>query len=42
MQSKILQVFIYNFDDYGFQFMQTPNSKSQKMLILHEINKNRF
>jgi len=28
-----------NFDDYVLQIMKTPNSKSQKMLILHEINK---
>jgi len=28
MQSEIFQAFIcYNFDDYGLQFMKTPNSK---------------
>jgi len=26
-------------DDYVLQIMKTPNSKSQKMQILHEINK---
>ena len=40
MQSEIFQAFIcYNFDDYGLQLMKTPNSKSQKIRILHEINK---
>jgi len=30
-----------NFDD-GLQLIKTPNSKSQKIRILHEINKKRF
>ena len=43
MQSEIFQAFIcYNFDDYGLQLMKTPNSKSQKIRILHEINKKRI
>ena len=40
MQSKIFQAFsYYNFDDYGLQSMKTPNSKSQKIRLLHVINK---
>ena len=40
MQSEIFQAFMcYNFEDYGLQFMKTQNSKSQKIRILHEINK---
>lgn len=43
MQSEIFQAFICsNFDDYGLQLKKTPNSKSQKMRILHEINKKKF
>ncbi len=38
-QSEIFQAFIsWNFDDYGLQMMKTPNSVSQKILILHKIN----
>jgi len=40
MQSEIFQAFIcYNFDDYGLQLMKSPNSKSQKIRILHEIKR---
>jgi len=28
----------YNFVDYGSQILKTPNSKAQKIGILHEIN----
>ena len=43
MQSEIFQAFIcYNFEDYGLQFMKTQNSNSQKIWILHEINKKRI
>ena len=43
MQSEIFQAFIcYNLEDYGLQFMKTQNSKSQKIRILHEINKKRI
>ncbi len=39
-QSETFQVFIsWNFDDYGFQIMKTQNSVSQKIRILHKINK---
>ncbi len=30
---------IHNFDDYGLQIMKTQNSVSQKIWILHNINK---
>ena len=41
MQREIFQAFIcYHFD--GLQLMKTPNSKSQKIRILHEINKKRI
>ena len=39
MESKIFQAFICYNDEYGLQFTKTVYSKSQKMLILHEINK---
>jgi len=43
MQSEIFQAFIgCNFDDYGPQLMKSPNSKSQKVRILHEINLKRI
>ncbi len=36
-QIDIFQVFIsFNFDDYNWQLMKTPNSVSQKIRILHE------
>ncbi len=38
--SEIFQTFIsWNFDDYGLQIMKTQNSVSQKIFILHKINK---
>ncbi len=38
--SEIFQAFIsWNFDDYGLQIMKTPNSVSQKIIILHKIIK---
>ena len=37
------QAFIrYNCDDHGIQLMKTPNSQSQKIRILNEINKTRI
>ncbi len=36
-QSEIFQAFILN--DYGLQIMKTQNSVSQKIRILHKINK---
>ena len=43
MESEIFQAFIcYHFDDYGLQLMKTPNSRSQKMRILHELKKERI
>ncbi len=34
-QTDIIQVFIsFNFDDYNWQLMKTPNSVSQKIIIL--------
>ena len=40
MQSEIFQAFIcYNFEPNDVQFLKTPNSKFQKIRILHEINK---
>ncbi len=42
-QSEIFQAFIsLNVDDYGLQIMKTQNSVSQKMRILHKINKKRI
>ncbi len=39
-QSEIFQAFIsWNFYDYGLQIMKTPNSLSQKIWILHKMNK---
>ncbi len=39
-QSEIFQAFIsWNFYDYGLQIMKTPNSVSQKIRILHKMNK---
>ncbi len=39
-QSEIFQAFIsWHFDDYGLQIIKTPNSVSQKIRILHKINK---
>ncbi len=39
-QSEIFQAFIsWNVDDYGLQIMKTQNSVSQKISILHKINK---
>ncbi len=38
-QTDIFQVFIYfNFDDYNWQLMKTPNSVSQKIRILLKTN----
>ncbi len=38
-QTDIFQVFIsFNFDDYNWQLMKTPNSVSQKIRILLETN----
>ncbi len=38
-QTDIFQVFIsFNFDDYNWQLMKTPNSVSQKMRILLKTN----
>ena len=40
MQSETFQALVcYNFDDHDLKLMKTPNSKSQKIRILHEINK---
>ncbi len=36
---KYFNDFSWNFDDYGLQIMKTQNSMSQKIRILHEINK---
>ncbi len=42
-QSEIFQAFIsWNFDDFGLQKMKTLNSVSQKIRILHKINKKRI
>ncbi len=42
-QSEIFQAFIsWNFYDYGLQIMKTPNSVSQKIRILHKMNKKRI
>ncbi len=39
-QSEIFQAFISrNVDDCGLQIMQTQSSVSQKIIILHKINK---
>ncbi len=39
-QSEIFQAFIsWNVDDYGLQIMKTQSSVSQKIIILHKINK---
>ncbi len=39
-QTDIFQVFIsFNFDDYNWQLMKTPNSVSQKIWILLKTNK---
>ncbi len=39
-QSEIFQAFIsWNLDYYGLQMMKTPNSVSQKIRILYNINK---
>ncbi len=39
-QSEIFQAFIsWNVDDYGLQIIKTQNSVSQKIWILHKINK---
>ncbi len=39
-QSEIFQAFFsWNFDDYSLQIMKTQNSVSQKIWILHKINK---
>ncbi len=35
-------LFIYLFYDYGLQIMKTQNSVSQKIRILHKINKKFF
>ncbi len=32
----------WHFDDYGLQIMETQNSVSQKMRILHKINKKEY
>ncbi len=38
-QTDIFQVFIsFNFDDYNWQLMKTPNSVSQKIWILLKTN----
>ncbi len=38
-QTDIFQVFIsFNFDDYNWQLMKTPNSVSQKIRILLKTN----
>ncbi len=38
-QTDIFQVFIsFNFDDYNWQLMKTPNSVSQKIRILRKTN----
>ncbi len=38
-QTDIFRVFIYfNFDDYNWQLMKTPNSVSQKIWILLKTN----
>ncbi len=38
-QTDIFQVFIsFNFDDYNWQLMKTPNSESQKIRILLKTN----
>ncbi len=42
-QSEIFQAFIaWNLDDYGLQILKTQNSVSQKIWILHTINKKRI
>ncbi len=42
-QSEIFQAFIsWHFDDYGLKIMKTQNSVSQKIRILHKINKKRI
>jgi len=42
-QSEIFQAFIsWIFDDYGLQIMKIQNSVSQKIWILHKINKKRI
>ncbi len=40
-QSELFQAFIFfrNFDDYGLHIMKTQNSVSQKIWIIHQINK---
>ncbi len=39
-QSEIFHAFIsWNFNDYGIQIMKKQNSVSQKIVILHKINK---
>ncbi len=43
INSEIFQAFTsWNFDDYGLQIMKTQNSVSQKIRILHKINKIRI
>ncbi len=39
---NISSLYFLNFDDYGLQIMKTQNSVSQKIRILHKINKNRI
>ncbi len=41
-QSEIFQAFISWTFDYGLQIMKTQNSVSQKIRILHKINKKRI
>ncbi len=42
-QTDIFQVFIsFNFDDYNWQLMKTPNSVSQKIRILLKTNTKDF
>ncbi len=42
-QSEIFQAFLsWNFDDYGLQIMKTQNEVSQKIRLLHKINKKRI
>ncbi len=41
--SEIFQAFVsWNFDDYGLQIMKTKNSVSQRITILHKVNKKRI
>ncbi len=39
---NISSLYFLKFDDYGLQIMKTQHSVSQKIRILHEINKNNY